>query len=151
MQKERIVPFHNRDASEVSSLIRQTLIKTNSDFYPEEVINFLYKEHSEEKIIEMSNTKDLFVVKKDGTVIGVGGLEDNYIETVFIHPKYQNQGIGKAIMEKLESRAKEKGIDEVILNASINAVPFYKKMDYKKQRKIEQENYGITFEMTKKL
>ena len=151
MQKERIEPFHNRDASEVSSLIRETLIKTNSDFYPEEVINFLYKEHSEEKIIEMSNTKDLFVVKQDSTVIGVGGLEDKYIETVFIHPKYQNQGIGKAIMEKIESRAKEKGIDKVILNSSINAVPFYKKMGYKKQRKIEQENYGVTFEMTKNL
>jgi putative acetyltransferase len=99
----------------------------------------------------MAETRDLFVAKKNSTIIGVGGLEGNYVGTVFVHPEYQNQGIGRAIMEKLEAKAMEKGIEKVVLKASINAVPFYKNIGYTEIKEVHDENYGTTLKMAKKL
>ncbi|TFF96427.1 MAG: GNAT family N-acetyltransferase [Promethearchaeota archaeon] len=151
MKGNNIEPFQRQYASQVSSLIRKTLVESNSPYYPKSVINFLYDEHSGDKIIKMAESKELYVCKLENKIIGVGGLEENYIGTVFVSPEYQHQGIGKAIMKEVEAKARDKGINKVFLNSSINAVPFYKRLGYEVKKKVEQDNYGVTYEMVKQL
>jgi len=42
----------------------------------------------------------------------------------------QAKGIGKALMDEMESVSKEKGIQKIILHAREIALPFYQKLGY---------------------
>lgn len=52
------------------------------------------------------------------------------ILTVFTHLEYQNQGIGKALIQKIDEYAEEIGADEVIIPSSVYGLEFYRKLGY---------------------
>jgi len=52
---------------------------------------------------------------------------------------------------KMEQLAKERKIEKLRLQSSINAVDFYEKLGYKKGVQSQSEQYGITYEMSKAL
>jgi len=68
-------------------------------------------------------------------LVGVGraladGMDVSYIADVAIHPEYQGQGIGKAIVSKLVEFSK--GHNKIILYASVGKEPFYAKLGFDK-------------------
>jgi ribosomal protein S18 acetylase RimI-like enzyme len=72
----------------------------------------------------------------DGSaLVGVGraladGVDTSYICDVAIHPDYQGQGLGKAIMKYLIERSK--GHRKILLYANIGKEPFYAKLGFAK-------------------
>ena len=52
------------------------------------------------------------------------------ILTVFTHLEYQHQGIGKALIQKIDEYASNIGAEEVIIPASVYGLEFYKKLGY---------------------
>ncbi len=70
-----------------------------------------------------------------GSLIGVGRLHrvvENcaQIRYMAVDPAQRSRGIGKAILQELEVRAIESGIQEIKLNSRRDAVPFYQKNGY---------------------
>lgn len=68
-------------------------------------------------------------------LIGAGravadGIDVSYICDLAIDPKYQAQGLGKKIMEKLMEFSK--GYSKIILFASVGKEDFYKKLGFSK-------------------
>lgn len=68
-------------------------------------------------------------------IVGVGraladGVDVSYIADVAIHPDYQGQGIGKAIVSKLVEFSKEH--NKIILYANVGKEPFYAKLGFDK-------------------
>lgn len=88
----------------------------------------------------------------------VGGLmmiplDDKTIRLmqVAVDGKYQDEGVGKKMVEYALTRAKEAGYSVVIMHAMLNVVGFYEKLGFKQQGDIMQEN-GVTFaKMVKKI
>jgi ribosomal protein S18 acetylase RimI-like enzyme len=75
-----------------------------------------------------------FVYDKE-KIIGVGraladGVDVSYIADVAIHPDYQGQGIGKAIVSKLVESSKDH--NKIILYANVGKEPFYAKLGFDK-------------------
>lgn len=75
-----------------------------------------------------------FVYDKE-KIVGVGraladGVDVSYIADVAIHPEYQGQGIGKAIVSNLVESSKEH--NKIILYANIGKEPFYAKLGFDK-------------------
>ena len=75
-------------------------------------------------------------------IIGVArmhqsGDNQGQVRCVAVAAEAQGKGVGKAIMLHLEEKAKEMGMQEIVLEARENAVPFYKSMGYV----IEKESY----------
>jgi len=75
-------------------------------------------------------------------IIGVArmhqsGENQGQVRCVAVAAEAQGKGVGKAIMLHLEEKAKEMGMQEIVLEARENAVPFYKSMGYV----IEKESY----------
>ncbi len=71
----------------------------------------------------------------DHHVIGVGRIHATdkkkaHIRYMAVSPEHVGQGIGSAILEKLELHAIEKGITNVELNSRDTAASFYKKHGY---------------------
>jgi ribosomal protein S18 acetylase RimI-like enzyme len=58
------------------------------------------------------------------------GIDTSYICDVAIHPKYQGQGLGKAIMQYLMQESK--GHRKMILYANLGKEPFYAKLGFAK-------------------
>jgi putative acetyltransferase len=69
----------------------------------------------------------------DGRVAGYGELapDEGVIRAVYVDPDYARRGVGRALVQALEARAKDAGFAEVTLDASRNAVPFYQSLGYR--------------------
>lgn len=82
-----------------------------------------------------TNSRYRCFVYDDVKLVGVGraladGVDVSYIADVAIHPEYQGQGIGKAIVNKLVEFSK--GYNKIILYANIGKEPFYAKLGFDK-------------------
>ena len=143
--------FKDENALEVSDLIRKTLSEENSKFYPNSVIKFMISEFTPKFLVELSKEREFFVAIEKSKIIGTITFIEDYIGTVFVNPDYLCKGIGTKLMETIENLAKERKIEKVRLNSSINAVDFYEKLGYKKGEQSQSEEYGVTYEMRKAL
>lgn len=136
---------------EASILIRKTLSEENSKFYPISVIEYMCNEFSPNYLIELSKEREFFVAIENSKIIGTITNINDYIGTVFVTPEYHCKGIGTKLMETIENLAKERKIEKLRLQSSINAVNFYEKLGYKKGEQSQSEEYGIIYEMSKAL
>lgn len=88
------------------------------------------------------------MVIEDDQIIGVArmhksGENQGQVRCVAVAAEAQGKGVGKAIMLHLEEKAKEMGMQEIVLEARENAVPFYKSIGYV----IEKESYLLFSEI----
>lgn len=81
----------------------------------------------------------------------VGGLlliplnnEEIRLMQVAVDSKYQREGVGRAMVNYAEKRAKDAGYSKIIMHAMLSVVHFYEKMGYHQEGDIFEEN-GITF------
>jgi N-acetylglutamate synthase-like GNAT family acetyltransferase len=92
-----------------------------------------------------------------GSLIGVGRLHRvsgnvGQVRYMAVDPAQRGHGVGKAILNELEFRAFQTGIQEVKLNSRQNAVQFYQKNGYQVLRPSETLFGTIPhFEMWKRL
>lgn len=74
-------------------------------------------------------------IENDCEIIACGRLQDNgegigQIRYMAVHPNYQNKGLGKLIIAKLEEEAKKLNLSSIELQSRENAVEFYKSQGY---------------------
>jgi GNAT superfamily N-acetyltransferase len=92
-----------------------------------------------------------------GQLIGIGRLHRvmenrGQVRYMAVDPTRRSQGVGNAILQELEARALELGIEEIHLNSRQDAVPFYQKNGYQVLRPAHTLFDAIPhFEMGKRL
>lgn len=86
---------------------------------------------------DMKNSRAVFAVAfENGDAVGCGGIREVSSDTAEIKRIYSKQrmkGIGRNIIEYLESKAKELGYSHLLLEtrkANENAICFYKRIGY---------------------
>jgi ribosomal protein S18 acetylase RimI-like enzyme len=128
---------------------------SNSQDYSLAIIDYqLHTHYTMDWLSEKMQSSYFVVALMDNKVAGTGSLDGNEVTTVFVDPDYQQRGIGRTIMEELERYAKSQGLREIILNSSITAFGFYKKLDYALEGETVREVQGdkvITYLMKKRL
>ncbi|MBI5563564.1 MAG: GNAT family N-acetyltransferase [Chloroflexi bacterium] len=85
--------------------------------------------------IAFSNSRFKCFVYDAGRLIGAGraladGVDCSYICDIAVHPDYQGQGIGKAIVARLVDRSKDHR--KIILYAVPGKEAFYRKLGFKR-------------------
>ncbi|HVU00891.1 MAG TPA: GNAT family N-acetyltransferase [Polyangiaceae bacterium] len=72
-------------------------------------------------------TRDLFVAEVATEVVGFAQLNPRTgeVDAVYVHPASMGRGVGKALVQRLERAAAERGIELLFLDSSLNAAPFY--------------------------
>ncbi len=146
-----IRPFRPEDAGPTAAMIRLTLREVNSKDYPAKIINHMCSLYTPEKMVEVAQKRAFLVAVEENQVIGTATLEGDYVGSVFVHPAWHHQGVGKHLMHNVETIARKNGIRQIQLGASITAVGFYVKLGYAQGPKVYSEEYGTTFHMTKNL
>lgn len=129
--------FVDSDADEISSLIGRNFLEINSKDYPLEEMIEKSKEFSSEKVKQRSNNGHMYVVCDTDKIVGTGTISDfwgskteSILLTIFVLPEYHGQGIGRMIIETLESDELFLRAERIEVCSSITACDFYKKCGY---------------------
>ncbi|MBM7644056.1 putative GNAT family N-acyltransferase [Scopulibacillus daqui] len=90
----------------------------------------------EEEEIDQHEKDAVHFVAYDGkNPIGAGRMRIHddiaKVERICVLDAYRGKHVGQAIMNKIEETAKEKGLNTLLLNAQLHAVPFYERLHYK--------------------
>lgn len=146
------------DYKELLDFMKKVKGETNSlRGYPNE-IKMSYEDEKEHiKKVKSSETSNYFVVMKNNKIIGCIGFNGNTARKmkhygtigISVLKEYWGRGIATALLEKLISWAKEKGIKKINLDVFENnerAIKLYEKFGFKLEGCIEDgifdgENY----------
>lgn len=76
----------------------------------------------------------------DGIIAGFGDMEDGgYLDRLYVHREHQGKGVGSAICDRLERKARSK----VVVHASITARPFFERRGYRVVKAQQVERRGV--------
>lgn len=82
----------------------------------------------------MKDENNIGVVAVDSAiVVGYGfiNVKDREVRALYVLPGYAKQGAGRVIMGRLEELAREKKIESLKVQSTLNAVGFYRKAGYR--------------------
>lgn len=81
------------------------------------------------------------VAVENGVIAGFGDIDESgYLDRLYVHKDYQNQGIATAICDELEQSVRA---DKITTHASITAKPFFEHRGYKVVREQQVIRGGI--------
>lgn len=117
--------------------------------------NFIPKEYWEEKFNYVKSilpSAEIYVYIDKNTIEGFIGINNNYIEGIFIKEINQNKGIGTALLEKVKQLK-----PKLILNVyekNKKAIKFYEKNGFKiieknTDKETNEKEYTMIWEKTK--
>ena len=139
----KIRKFQKKDAKKVSNLIIKNQCEILSKYYPKKVIDFFCRRRTPAGILEASKKRDYYVAVEGDKILGINGLKDNKVKTMFVDPRYLEKGVGKKLIKNLENIAKKRKIKKLIVHSTPYAERFYKKCGFKKIKKIVSSSKNI--------
>lgn len=71
--------------------------------------------------------RPVFVAVRDGGVVGFSELDSSTGEVcaVYVHPDALREGVGRELLQAVETCATELALVQLNLHATLNAIPFY--------------------------
>ena len=148
----RIRKARKQDLHRVARLISVTLSKVNAKYYPKRIIENLKVEYSTTGLLEKTKTRSIYVAMEKNRIVGTASLaKDGWICAMFVSSKYQNLGVGTMLLRKLETMAKNNGLDILRSHVAINSVEFYKKRGFRVVKKVMFKEAGSVYRVIKKL
>lgn len=86
-----------------------------------------------------------FVALEEDLLVGFASLDSRHAELDFLYvePSYAMRGIGRMLTERVEEAARDMLIDRLFIVASLNALPVYEKLGYRKEFEMSKTIDGI--------
>lgn len=140
-----IYSLEKEDIPTVVRIHKNCVSKTNSLTYSADVIGEWLKQITPKSVQNQLNNSKWCVIKEGGVIVGFCqyNLEDGELYQIQIDPDHQGKGYGKSLYNFVESDFKKHEKTKITLNSTLNAVPFYEKMGFRKLK-------DITFSLSNK-
>jgi putative acetyltransferase len=74
---------------------------------------------------------EIWITEQEAAVAGWGAIRDDTLEALYTAPEFAGQGVGAALLDRLEGLMRERGFTAVRAEASPNAVGFYLRRGYR--------------------
>lgn len=134
--------YETSDCKELTELFYNTVHSVNIKDYTEEQLNVWATGSVDLEKWNKSLLSHFSVVAvEDGIIVGFGDVDSTgYLDRLYVHKDYQNQGIATAICDKLEYNFE---VEKITTHASITAKPFFEKRGYKVIKKQTVERNGV--------
>jgi GNAT superfamily N-acetyltransferase len=143
-----------RDARAISALIRRNADAVLAEEYTRAQLAAWKRYNTPARFRERMKSRTTIGAYRAGRLFGTIALEGTELVGFYVSPARRGQGIGKLLLERLESFAISQGIDSLSLTSSPSATTFYLQHGWKKRRSVVLSMFGVDFEetlMTKKL
>lgn len=84
-----------------------------------------------DRYVEDMRSGTLLVAEVDGAIVGFGDCgSKGSIRALYLHPDHVGRGLGRRLLDALEADARARGITEMGLYSSTNAITFYERAGY---------------------
>ena len=110
-----------RYAEKICSLVQSTIREVYPKYYPREVVGFFCGLHSLKNIYRDIADGQVYMLIRNGKIIGTGSARENHITRVYVLPKYQRMRYGSQIIRELENLIAQ-SFDHALVDASLPAV-----------------------------
>jgi len=137
MENLEIRRFNNDDANTVSKLICRNFMEVNIKDYSKEEMESLSEIYNPDKVLVVAGYANTYVACIDKKIVGCGSIssfwgkqDESILLTIFVLPELQGKGIGRRIIETLESDEYFLRAKRIEIPASITAREFYRKLGY---------------------
>lgn len=147
----QIRPYRSTDAEAVSAIIRRTMQISNSADYSPERLQPLIDYFSPAKVEQINRSRTCLVAEANGQLVATAALEEDEVVTFFVLPAEQGRGIGSALLQRLEAYARNQGIAELRLDASLTGAPFYARHGFQPTGAVLDGTAGPQISMRKQL
>ena len=154
----RIRRYRKEDCREIVQLFYDTIHSVNARDYTKSQLAVWAPEIDEINLVvwDKSLSEHYTVVAEDNNmIVGFGDMDSTgYLDRLYVHKSFQQQGIASKIFNELEQYAKDRGYSFVTTEASITAKAFFEKYGYQviKEQQVERKDQFLTnYLMRKKL
>lgn len=145
-------PAQQADAWLLSSIHIAAIKALPTTFYTHEELlawrNYREKPDSA-SILKHLRLETLWVAVEGKSILGFTSYIIDELIALYVHPRYQGRGIGRALVEHFCDQAMQQGVDEVITTASLYAEGFYLRLGFTViQRTPHQFRKGVIVPVT---
>jgi len=137
--------FQPGDALEIMRLFRDTVHNVNGrDYTPEQIEAWAPALMDEPRWHERLRANFTYVAEADGQIVGFSELErSGRIATLYVHHRYQTQGIASRLLSDMETRARALGARRLTAEASLTAYGFFQRRGFKLVRPQDVNLNGV--------
>lgn len=134
--------YRASDCEHLAKLFYDTVHSVNAKDYTEEQLNIWATGSVDlDKWNESLSEHYSVVAVEADVIVGFGDIDiSGYLDRLYVHKDYQNQGIGTAICDELEKAFE---VVEIITHASITSRPFFLSRGYNVVREQQVIRNGI--------
>ena len=81
----------------------------------------------------------MFVAEIDGQIAGFASIvpKESELRAVYVDPKFGRKGVGRMLLDQVEREARDRGLQKLMMHASLSAEAFYKRYGYIEIDRIE--------------
>ena len=115
------------DVSRAVEIHRSAICELGSEFYTDRQVEAWAAEAVPEAYPISDLSSIVLIAEGEDDIRGIGQLnvDDPEIAKLFVDPEFSGRGVGTYLLEQLERTARERDIDRLFLDASLNASDFY--------------------------
>lgn len=145
--------YRSSDCEQLAELFYHTVHAVNAKDYTKEQLDVWVSGCVDLEEWDRSFMEHYTVVAvKNDVIAGFGDIDESgYLDRLYVHKDYQNQGIATVICNELEQGVRA---DKITTHASVTAKPFFERRGYKVVREQQVIRGGIpltNFVMEKQL
>lgn len=139
--------FTVSDGAGCLRLFRDTVRRINSaDYAPRQVAAWASDEIDEGAWIDRFSGRYAYLAEVAGRLAGFADMTpEGYLDRLFVSADHQRQGIATALVTQLIADAESAGIDTMVADVSITAVPFFARMGFTDPVEQTVERRGVSF------
>lgn len=127
-------PAEQNDVFAMEQIMRDAFEASYAKFMPEQYIREWY-DNDQAALTVRKRLNKAGVVELMGRIVGFVCLDDNSISELWVDPKHQGQGAGRALIQWADSALASKGFPTMTLYCyaeNTDAFEFYKKLRFRK-------------------
>jgi len=122
------------DAPAISRTILSALRESNVQDYSAEIIEQVAQSFSPSAILHLLSERQVLVATAGSHIVATASLDNDIVRSVFVDPRYQGKGVGRHLMERIQSLAINAGLNRLRVPSSITAEGFYASLGFEKVR-----------------
>ena len=133
--------FEKNDINDIMQIWKSENIKAHK------FISREYWENNYKYVKEILPNAEIYVYIIKEKIVGFLGLDNNYIEGIFVNTDNQCNGIGTSLLNKVKENRNSLSLN--VYKKNISAINFYKKNDFKiTSEDIDEKTNEIEYIMT---
>ncbi|HXB12930.1 MAG TPA: GNAT family N-acetyltransferase [Bacteroidia bacterium] len=136
------------DVDEIGKLYYDTIVTVNKkDYNDEQIKAWASTFNNVDGWVRRIEEQHFFVATIDEKIVGFTSLDYNgYLDLLYVHKDFQGQGIGTKLFMEVLKIAREEEYEEITVQSSITAIPFFEKQGFKPTGEKHKLVNGVAFD-----